>query len=346
LRKILLVESIILILLLLFAVGVSVYLSRETDAVPVIQTAPPDTAEPTVPTAPTLPPTEAPAAPPAEELTQPQPTWLILPADRQLTAKQYFLYDCDMAQFMVLSGNQEDKVYPASLTKLYTAEIALKFLDLQQEVTVGSELDLVAWGSSVAKLQKGDVLTVQSLIQALLLPSGNDAAYVLAANAGRVLSADPTLSPASAVAAFVAEMNRQAAEQGMTATHFVNPDGIHDPNHYTSIQDLAILGTLAMKNPVISRTTSLDMVELALSEDRLLTWENTNELLLPDSAYYCPYAVGLKTGNTPANGTCLLSAFQMDGRTILIGVFGCPGKEDRFADTLQLFNSFFGFGDA
>lgn len=345
-RKILLVESVILIILLIIAFGISVYLTLETGAVPAVQTIPPSTFAPTTHTSPSLQPTEPPTAPPTDAPTQPQPTWLLLPADRQLTAKQYFLYDCDLAQFVVLSGAQEDKVYPASLTKLYTAEIALTFLDLQQEVTVGNELDLVAWGSSVAKLQKGDVLTVQSLIQALLLPSGNDAAYVLATNAGRVLSADPTLSPANAVSAFVAEMNRCAAEQGMTATHFVNPDGIHDPNHYTSIRDLSILGTLAMKNPVISRTTSLDMVELSLSEDRKFSWENTNELLLPDSDYYCPYAIGLKTGNTPANGTCLLSAFQIDGRTILIGVFGCPEKEDRFADTLQLFNSFFGFGDA
>lgn len=345
-RKILLIEICILIVLLIVAVGVSVFLTQEGSSVPAIQSSPLPTLAPTVPTEPAGQQTTAPTASPTETPEQSQPTWMLLPADRQLTAKQYFIYDCDDAQFTVLSGTQNEKVYPASLTKLYTAEIALRYLPLWQEITVGNELDLVAWGSSVAELQKGDELTVESLIYALLLPSGNDAAYVLATQAGRVICEDDSLSPSQAVAAFVEEMNRCAAQEGMTDTHFANPDGIHDSNHYTSIHDLSILGMLALNNPVISQASITYEVELAITEDRLLSWETTNELLLPNSDYFCPYAIGLKTGNTPQNGTSLLSAFQLNGRTILIGVFGCPEKEDRFADTLQLFNSFFGFGEA
>ena len=72
-------------------------------------------------------------------------------------------------------------------------------------------------------------------------------------------------------------------------------------------------------------------------------WKNTNATINPASDYYCPYAVGLKTGSTPRAGSCLLSAFECDGRTLVIGVFGCPADEDRFMDTLQLFNEAMGF---
>ena len=73
-------------------------------------------------------------------------------------------------------------------------------------------------------------------------------------------------------------------------------------------------------------------------EDRQLQWHNTNLLVDPTSQYYCPYALGLKTGQTPAAGSCLLSAFDIDGNQYIIGVFGCPDVESRFADTLQLLN--------
>ena len=84
----------------------------------------------------------------------------------------------------------------------------------------------------------------------------------------------------------------------------------------------------------VSVSTSLVPVE----------WKNTNELIHPDSKYYCPYAVGLKTGQTPNAGACLLSAFEMYGYQWIIGVFGCPEEFDRFDDTIQLFNETIGLG--
>ena len=81
---------------------------------------------------------------------------------------------------------------------------------------------------------------------------------------------------------------------------------------------------------------SIDYVTFVSGEER--KWENTNALINPESEFYCPYAVGLKTGQTPRAGSCLLSAFQYQGRTLVIGVFGCPKIEDRFIDTLALFN--------
>ena len=133
------------------------------------------------------------------------------------------------------------------------------------------------------------------------------------------------------------KMNAEAQAVGMTGTHFVNPDGIHDSQHYTTFGDLAILGKLSMENETIMKhaITPNRQVEL---HGQTIEWKNTNALVNPATPYYCPYAVGLKTGQTPSAGSCLLSAFRKDDTELIIGVFGCPEEKDRFDDTLQLFN--------
>lgn len=138
------------------------------------------------------------------------------------------------------------------------------------------------------------------------------------------------------------EMNAQAQELGLTGTHFANPDGIHRENHYTNYQDLAKIASLVLGNDTIMKYAKInaDYVTFASGEER--KWENTNELINPESDYYCPYALGLKTGQTPRAGSCLLSAFRYEGRTFVIGVFACPQIADRFTDTLQLFNKAIG----
>lgn len=276
---------------------------------------------------------------PAEEATPKAPviTWMTFPADRTLTAKQYFVYDCERGEFLTISGDPDEKIYPASITKLFTAYVANQYLRDTKKVTVGDISSMVVPGSSVAEVKKGDELTVAQLIEAMMLPSGNDAAYVLAIEAGKVLKGSKTASK-DAVKAFVAEMNNQAQILGMTKTHFSNPDGIHKEDHSSTFHDLAILGMLSLNDPAImaSAGTAKDTVSLASGEK---AWKNTNELIHPDSPYYCPHAIGLKTGQTPSAGSCLLSAFEYEGRTMIIGVFGCPEEEDRFADTLQLFNT-------
>lgn len=266
------------------------------------------------------------------------PSWKTYPADRQLLAKQYFVYDCKAGTFLINSGKTNDRIYPASITKLFTAYVAMQYLQPDAKITAGSALDLVAWGSSVAKIKKGDVLTVQQLVEAMLLPSGNDAAYLLACEAGRVIKKNYSLSASSAVKAFVDQMNTQAKALGMTGTNFVNPDGIHSSNHYTTFGDLAILGKLALADKTVMQYAATPKEQVVLHGETV-EWKNTNALINPETPYYCPYAVGLKTGQTPSAGSCLLAAFRMDGRELLIGVFGCPKEEDRFDDTLQLFNS-------
>lgn len=273
------------------------------------------------------------------EAVQTGPTWNTYPEDRQITAQQYFVYDYQDRAYLLNSGSADDRVYPASITKLFTAYVVMYYLHPDGYCTVGDEIDLVVPGSSLANLQKGDRLTARQLIEGLLLSSGNDAAYVLACEAGRIITGKPELDAASAVQAFVQEMNRRAKALGMPNTHFVNPDGVHDPDHYSTIQDLTTLATLCISDNTIMRNAIVPEADITLHGETVV-WKNTNALIDPESPYYCPYAIGLKTGQTPDAGSCLLSVFKKDGRFLIIGVFGSPEHTDRFDDTLQLFNQF------
>lgn len=270
------------------------------------------------------------------ETTEPEPTWLEIPEDRELTAKQAFVYDCQEEKFTFLKGKESSKVYPASITKLFTAYIALQYLEPETVLKAGDALQLVGAGSSVAEIKKGDKLTVKMLVEAMLLPSGNDAAYMLAVETGRKLQGDSSIGAWYAVDVFLKEMNKQAKNLGMTGTHFTNPDGYHDNDHYTTFHDLVILSKVAMENETIMTYAKVAEEQVTFENGTTKLWENTNALVNPASEYYCPIATGLKTGQTPSAGSCLLSSFEKKGARYVIGVFGCPKVEDRFEDTLQL----------
>ena len=271
-----------------------------------------------------------------QETTQATEPWMTIPTDRELTAKQAFVYDCSAGSFAYLLGGETDRVYPASITKLFTAYVALQFLAPEQQITAGEVLDLVGPGSSVAGIEKGNVLTVEMLVEAMLLPSGNDAAYILADAAGKVIREDASLSPSKAIDAFLKEMNGQARSLGMSGTQFTNPDGYHSPDHYTTFADMVKMGEKVIANETIMQYAVVSKENPVFESGEEKNWENTNKLVDPTSPYYCSFATGLKTGQTPSAGSCLLSSFDYAGKQYIIGVFGCPEIEDRFVDTLQL----------
>lgn len=281
--------------------------------------------------------------PPAAVETEPDATWMTLPGDRTLKAKQYFVYSCETGEFLTIAETKDTKIYPASVTKLFTAYVALQYLKPTETITAGEVLNKVAAGSSVAEIKQGDKLTVEQLVEGMLLPSGNDAAYILAAAAGKMMYGDKANETGTdtAVKRFVEEMNAQAKLLGMNGTNFANPDGIHSDSHYTTYGDLAIMGTLALEDPVIRKYAMVSKADVTV-ESGTKNWKNTNALIDTESQYYCPYATGLKTGQTPMAGSCLLSSFEYQGQTLIVGVFGCPEVDDRFPDTLQLFNQAMG----
>ena len=343
-KKLIAVEVLVLVILLAVAVYMCVNVLKsplpEEEEPPVVLAGPGETTIPEETT------TE-------ETFIETEPTWLKHEPGREILAKQYFVYDVEQEEFLTISGAEDEIIYPASVTKLFTCYVALQYLEPEEVLTVGDEMDFVVYGSSVADLRKGDKLTVSQLVEAMLLPSGNDAAYVLAVNAGRRILSDKTANFILANTAFMEEMNNQVKEVGMVGTHFANPDGIHSDSHYTTFGDLAVLAAMSIKDPTIMKNAVIANDSVSFIErgalvgeydpenenlGDVLTWKNTNEIINPNSKYYCPYATGLKTGQTPYAGSCLLSSFSYEGKDYIIGVFGCPEKEDRFDDTLQLFN--------
>lgn len=280
--------------------------------------------------------TEAPTEPPFQ---MPEITWKTLPEDRKISAPHAFVYDCGSEEFLFTQGELEDPVYMASITKLFAIHVASRYLNPEEEIRIESgPLSKVSANSSTAGLVAGEILTASQLYVGSLISGGNDAVYVLATVAGKRIAGNAELSTNEAIAAFVEEMNREAANLGMTGTHFTNPDGYHDAEHYTSPRDLVTIAKLSLENEAVTEYGPLVEANITPISGSNKQWKNLNLLVDEDSQYYCPYAIGLKTGYTGSAGNCLLSAFEIGGRQYIVGTFGCSTESDRFNDTLQLFN--------
>lgn len=289
----------------------------------------------TVPT--TLPPvTEPPTEPPttAPRETQPSET----EPEYVLTARNAFVYDVAAEEFRFALGDMEERVYPASLTKLFTAWVALELLDPKAFVTCGEETAWIDPDSSRAWVSPGDTMQVERLIQGMMMQSGNDAAYMLAVAAGKAIAGGEELTAAEALQVFMDYMNRRAWEQGLENTFFVTPDGTTAEGHHTTPADLLEIAKLALEEPLIRKYAACQKEQVAFVSGEKCEWINTNWMMDPESQFYCADVIGLKTGSTKAAGNCLLALFDHNGREILICVLGCPTLSDRFKDALYLYD--------
>lgn len=335
----------VLVAILLLSVTLSAS-AQEIQTVPAETTAPTETVSPgeTAPTSET-----APAdASSSETPTEPESTEIVIRgADpnsavyqvcdalaQNMEARHLFVYDTNTDKVLYAKTVGNGKLFPASTTKLFSAYVALQYLDPDTLVTAGDELDLLHEGSSLAGVSKGYRLRVKTLVEGMMLPSGNDAALVLAAAAGRVIAQDDSLSGPDAVAVFVDEMNRKAEEYGFEQSNFANPDGWHTGSHYTCMNDLARIAKLALSNSTMRRYMRVPKDTSPIGSG--LIWENTNILLYRDGAYYRGDAVGMKTGFTRPAGYCLMSAFTFEEGEIVIGLFGYTSKNARFLDAIYL----------
>ena len=253
-----------------------------------------------------------------------------------MEARQILVFDTNTDKILYTKSVETGKVFPASITKLFSTYVALQYLDPNTIITAGDELDLVHEGSSMAYVGKGHQLRVKMLIEGMMLPSGNDAAMVLAAAAGRAIARDENLSGTDAVAVFVDEMNAQADALGFEKSHFSNPDGWHTGSHYTSLNDLARIAKLALENDTIRRYMRLAEDDTHFLTGQHVLWENTNLLLIRGSGFYRSDAVGMKTGFTRPAGYSLMSAFAFEEGEIVIGLFGYTDKTARFHDAIQI----------
>jgi D-alanyl-D-alanine carboxypeptidase (penicillin-binding protein 5/6) len=220
----------------------------------------------------------------------------------------------DAATGQVLWGRGLDAERPmASVTKVMTALMVINSGNLNQEIRVPQAAFNYAWkyGGETASLRPGDELTVQQLLEALLLPSGADAAYTLANAYGPGLNA------------FIARMNVTAAQLGMTHTHFTSPDGLPYPTEtstYSTPSDLLKLGLAAMKSPVFRSIVDQRFFNLPKGHGHhQYWWDNTNDLI---GSYQG--AVGIKTGYTDDAGHCLLFEAVRNGRTLIGVVLDSP----------------------
>jgi serine-type D-Ala-D-Ala carboxypeptidase (penicillin-binding protein 5/6) len=257
------------------------------------------------------------------------------------TASAVYLINPD-SNTVIYQKGADQKVYPASITKLMTAILTIeKFKDnLDTVVTVQkSDVTAVPYESSLmgTGLVANEQITVRQLLYGLLLPSGNDAALVLARAA----------SPDGTVAGFVNEMNQKAKELGCTGTHYVNPHGIQDPDQYTTAKDVYLIAKYAMTDKTVGDTFSALVKTTSISfqtnkQNYQLT--TTNQMLLSGTAYYYKYCTGIKTGSTKDAGECFVSTASNGGTTYYSVVMNsqpvpnsnviCAGA---FADTKALY---------
>lgn len=228
-----------------------------------------------------------------------------------------------------------DEIQPASTAKLLTAIVAIELSDKKEEFTVGPEINLIAPDSSRAYLVQGQVLSLEQILDALLLPSGNDAAYVIAANLGRKLAGDNTLKPKAAVKKFLKKMNETADEIGVVHSNFQSPDGYDAEGQYTTAYDMALIATKSLQYDEILATVKKAKTRDILLSGEDVTWYNSNKLVKEGSGYYYKYAIGLKTGSSGEAGRCLISAAKK-AEDVYISVVMDASYEGRWQDSIDL----------
>ena len=263
-----------------------------------------------------------------------------VPVVVHVPAPDYTAYEvyCVEDGMALVGENINKRIAPASLTKLLTASVALKYWDADDIITVGTELELVEPDSSLCMISKGQRLTMYDLLTGLLLPSGNDAAYTIAVATARKVSGRDDLPDRAAVLYFCSLMNDFARELGMRGSHFADPDGWDNDRHYTTVSDLTKIAKYALTVPEIREIVSTRKAYVVFESGESITWYNGNELLFPESDFYCEYAIGMKTGYTDNAGRCIIAAFEKDGKTYIITLVGCTDLEKRYEMVLVLFD--------
>lgn len=239
-------------------------------------------------------------------------------------AKSALLIDLDSDQ-VLYDQNADQQRYPASITKIMTALLTLEAvgrgeLDLSTEVTVdAAALTDITEDSSTANLKAGEVISVKNLLYCLLISSANEAANILA------------MTVCGDIPTFVDRMNQRAQELGMTGTHFVNPHGLHDPDHYSTAWDIYKMTKQAMTHAAFREIVSTSYYTVPatnLSAERSLI--NTNALLTSGKypGYTFSGTIGVKTGSTGQAGFCLVAAAQKRGHTLVSVVLGAENPTD------------------
>ncbi|OPX90551.1 MAG: D-alanyl-D-alanine carboxypeptidase DacB precursor [Pelotomaculum sp. PtaB.Bin104] len=241
-----------------------------------------------------------------------------LAATPRVTSSAAILVDAGTGQ-VYFGKNERVRSEPASLTKIMTAVLALENGNLSDVVTVGGRAAAVEDGS-IIELRKGDKIVLGELLKAALICSANDSTVAIAEHVGGNYNQ------------FITMMNTKAAVLGMFGTRYANTNGFHDPNHYTTAYDLAVLTRYALGHPkfnelVQTREATVNWTEPAKTMDV----GNTNRLLR--GGY--EGVDGVKTGTTAAAGNCLIASATQDGRRLIAVALNA---NDRYRDCINMFD--------
>ena len=225
-------------------------------------------------------------------------------AAQQTESDHIYVIDDDTGQ-VLFDKNGLYKIYPASMTKLMTALLAVENLgDLNQNVTITGQMleGLYEANASVVGWSAGTTVSVRSLLYGTLLPSGADAVHAIA------------YTMCGGIDAFVERMNAKAAELGMSSTHFTNPTGLHDPDHYTTCADFARLMSACHRNPVLHDV----MTTPVYTDEAGYTMRSTAYTAMDTYSVEIPGYDGGKTGYTNPAGHCLASYLTINGMNLIV----------------------------
>lgn len=271
--------------------------------------------------------------------------------DLTINSEACILIDIDSGKTL-FEKEANKKLYPASTTKVMTGILAVENCNLQDEVTVSYwSINSVPPTYTMGHIKPGQVFTLEELLNITIISSANDAAYAIAEyianldnpNYLKDSSEEAKKSFDESIARFADMMNSKARELGCLNTNFVNPNGIHDENHYSTAYDLALIGRYAYSNSVLKSIASKTTYDLPKnSENNFTKYKNTNTLMRDSSKYYYQYANGFKTGYTDAAGYCIIATAKKDDinllAVILNGRFLEDGTATRENDCLTLFD--------
>lgn len=248
----------------------------------------------------------------------PLPVWA---AELPVQAKATLLMEKETGQ-VLFAQNEREKLEPASVTKVMTLLLVMEAIargELHYEDVVTVSANAASMGGSQVYLSEGEQITVEELLKAVCVSSGNDAAVALAEQVSGVTEL------------FVQQMNNRALELGMTDTHFANPTGLPAEGHVTSARDIALMSReLIGKHTDIRHFTTIWMDTIRGGQFGL---SNTNKLIR-----FYDGATGLKTGSTDAAGYCISATAERDGMELIAVVLGGETSQQRFEDAKTLLN--------
>lgn len=250
------------------------------------------------------------------------------PAGPVVSSESAILMEADTG-VILYEKNIHAKEYPASTTKILTTLIAIEECDLDETVTFSHDAVFgIPAGSNHVAMNEGDTLTMEQCLQAILIRSANEVSYAVAEHISGTWDA------------FADRMNARAKELGCVDSHFVNPNGLPDENHYTSAYDLAMIGRAFFSNEMLCQITKMPLLRLTKKNGELV---DANQMeLLPGKKYAYEYLVGCKTGYTEAARSCLVSCAEKDGMKLICVVLKDESPH-QYEDTIALFD--YGFSN-